>query len=230
MDISAQQKEIVMNDEEFKMIMSDDEFDKLLIETAHIALKNAREKALKDHGYVVEAKDGWIIRKNIDGSEERLNPIDSVNKVWKHLCDTYELKQKAISSEKIALIKGIQLSTSLTVKQKAKLIIKLTKDDSTPVGVDTILEEGIDPFGWYSEYYDYEGGIAIEYHRLLDEVKTASNFDIECYVAQYNDDVIMSLEGHKRFKGSVKKFKKRMKHLIYEAVVKCGSNVIEIHG
>lgn len=42
------------------------------------ALDQASKEAMEIAGYVIRAKDGWIVKENADGSIEKIKPVESV--------------------------------------------------------------------------------------------------------------------------------------------------------
>jgi hypothetical protein len=43
------------------------------------AFKKAADKAMEENGYVVVAKDGWVVKEFSDGRIERLHKLDVVD-------------------------------------------------------------------------------------------------------------------------------------------------------
>lgn len=60
---------------------------RLLVSKAKAAGKSAADEAMKIMGYVVVAEDGWVVRKNTDGSVERLERIPKAGKHVKLIFD-----------------------------------------------------------------------------------------------------------------------------------------------
>jgi len=48
---------------------------RILVSRAKAAVKQASDEAMKIMGYVVVAEDGWIVRKNANGTTERIEKI-----------------------------------------------------------------------------------------------------------------------------------------------------------
>lgn len=49
---------------------------RLLKSKSEKAFRESAEKAMEENGYVIIAFEGWIVKKNIDGTIEKLRPID----------------------------------------------------------------------------------------------------------------------------------------------------------
>jgi hypothetical protein len=49
--------------------------------------KKAASRALSDNGYVIVAKDGWVVKESIDGTIERIRRIDSPGTARKFALD-----------------------------------------------------------------------------------------------------------------------------------------------
>lgn len=52
---------------------------RILISAARRGFKKASEEAMALMGYIVIAKDGWVVKKYADGRIERLNRIEQLN-------------------------------------------------------------------------------------------------------------------------------------------------------
>ncbi len=50
---------------------------RLVARGSNRVFKRDADKALSDNGYVIVAKDGWVVRESIDGEIERIRKIDS---------------------------------------------------------------------------------------------------------------------------------------------------------
>ena len=52
---------------------------RILISAARQGFKKAAEEAMELMGYIVIAKDGWVVKKYTDGTIEKIAPIEQVN-------------------------------------------------------------------------------------------------------------------------------------------------------
>lgn len=50
---------------------------RLLVSAARRGIREAAEETMKIMGYIVIAKDGWVVKKYADGSIEKLSPIET---------------------------------------------------------------------------------------------------------------------------------------------------------
>ncbi len=50
-----------------------------LINKSEKAIQKASEKAMKTVGYIIVARDGWIVKENQDGSVERVKKLETAN-------------------------------------------------------------------------------------------------------------------------------------------------------
>lgn len=48
---------------------------KLIAKKAQQAFRTAAVQAMKDHGYVMVAKDGWVVKEFADGTIEKIEKI-----------------------------------------------------------------------------------------------------------------------------------------------------------
>ncbi len=50
---------------------------RLVVKKSNGEFKRAASKAIQDNGYVIVAKDGWIVKEYLDGNIERIRRIDT---------------------------------------------------------------------------------------------------------------------------------------------------------
>ena len=52
---------------------------RILVSAAKRGFKQAAKEAMQLMGYVVIAKDGWVVKKYADGTIEKISPIEQIN-------------------------------------------------------------------------------------------------------------------------------------------------------
>ncbi|KAA9338850.1 hypothetical protein [Adhaeribacter soli] len=60
---------------------------RVLLRAAVPAIKKASKAAMEVAGYVIEAKDGWLVRIDKDGHEEKLSRLKTVKRTGKIALD-----------------------------------------------------------------------------------------------------------------------------------------------
>ncbi len=60
---------------------------RILLSSAARAIREAAKEAMKTMGYVVIAKDGWVVKKYADGRIEQLSKLEVVKRSSKVILD-----------------------------------------------------------------------------------------------------------------------------------------------